>query len=394
MANKKFKLAPLRYDKKLFILFALAFAVIGTVTLLLTTAATSDYSVEPETSTISGDASTAADASASGSSYVQFNQSSGTWTWPATLANTGPAPGTTFSNMTPRNFTSADSGQTFENFQMNVGNGQEIYITGDNITFKNCKIIYTGTTHSANGFVFVGLGYDASVKPRNIVFDHCLIDAGMRHEYNILTYNSLFTIQYSQIRGGSHNINSHGDTVANTTINIYRNYIYDYHINPYAPGYDYNNHATWGHANGVYFTGNNGTVIIEDNTIIGNRWQQCTSGWSAGPGPGCVEIDGTSAVTVYAGEDPNPDKNYIVRHNQISGAGYLSVRFYGETPGIQSVQILNNVLTAQAGWPKHTIDGQTYYFDGNSGTKTISGNSWGTDTVCFSSPSSCQGSPN
>lgn len=316
------------------------------------------------------------------------------WTWPATLSNTGPASGTVFTTMAPREFTTADNGKTFENIQINVGDGQEFYITGSNITFKNCKIIYTGSTHSPNGFLFIGKSWISSIRPKNIVFDHCIIDSGNRHEYGLTANHGQFTIQYSQIRGASHNIESTGDLDPGTTTTIYRNYIYDYSNNPFSTSYDVNNSATWGHPNGIYFTGNNGTVIIEENTIIANRWQQCTSGWSNGPGAGCFEIGGTGAVTVYADENPNPDRIYIVKHNQISGAGYFPIRFYSGGTTIDSVSIINNVLTAQAGWNKSSIEGSLYVFSGSIGSITKSGNSWGSDTVCFVNPSSCKDSPN
>lgn len=380
-------------------LLIVLFAAAGTASLLITRASTPmNNSIEPENGKLVGAVTAYTDINASENGYVTFNgtvpQQPPDWTWPATLSNTGPAPGTKFVTMAPREFGPSDSNKTFDGVQINVGQGQEVSITGSNITFKNCKIMYTGTVHSPNGFLFIGKSYDKTVRPKNILFDHCIIDAGDRHEYNVRAYYGQFDIQYSQLRGGSHNIDSGGDLDAGTTINIYRNYIYDYSNNPYALGYDFNNRLTWGHAAGIYFTGNNGTVNIEDNTIIGNRWQQCNSGWSNGPGPGCYEIDGTGSVVVYAGEDSNPDKSYIVKHNQISGGSYAPIRFYGESPGIQSIQILNNTYTAQSGWPTFSIEGGIYTFDGSASNHTLSGNSWGLDTVCSKTASSCKGSPN
>ncbi len=314
--------------------------------------------------------------------------SSSGWTWPATLQNTGPASGTVFTSLTPREFSSSDNGKVFDGVQINVGNGQEFFITGSNITFKNCKIVYTGSTHSPNGFIYIGKSWDKSIRPKNIVFDHCIIDGGNRHEYGLTARYGQFTLQYSQVRGASHNVESGGDLDAGTTTTIYRNYIYDYDDTPFA------NPPHLGHANGIYFTGNNGTVVIEENTVIGNRYELCSAGWSNGPGAGCYEFGGTGVVTVYADEDSNPDKAYIVKHNKLSGAGYYPVRFYGQSSGIQSVSIVNNVFTSQAGWPKSSIDGALYVIDGGVQSVTKSGNSWGSDTVCYSSPSQCAGSPN
>lgn len=310
------------------------------------------------------------------------------WSWPATLSNTGPAAGTSFSYMAPREFDASDNGKTFNGVQINVGNGQEIYITGSNITFKNCKIIYTGSNHLPNGFLFIGKSWLPNIRPKNILFDHCIIDSGDRHEYGLTVRHGQFSIQYSQVRGASHNIEVAGDLDAGTAINIYRNYIYDYNDDPYASP------AHVGHANGIYFTGNNGTANIEENTVIGNRWEQCAAGWAKGPGAGCYELYGTSAVTVYADEDANPDKVYIVKHNLISGGGYYAVRFYSGSASIQSISITQNVFTAQAGWPQSTDGGGLYVINGSIGSLVKSGNSWGSDTTCFVNPGSCAGSPN
>jgi hypothetical protein len=363
------------------------FTLVGSLVLILTHAATTANSLEPEDGTLSGAVSLTS-AAASSNGYVKFNAAgSSTWTWPATLQNTGPAAGTTFTTMAQRDFTTADNGKTFDGIQINATDPRGIYITGSNITFKNCKIMYTGTSTSENGFLFVG----DSTSPKNITFDHCIIDDGNRFEYNIRSFYAQFNIQYSQIRGGSHNIDAAGDKTAGTTINIYRNYIYDYDDKPYdsSPRYQ-------GHAANVYFAGNNGVVNIEENTIIGNRWEACTSGgFSNGPGAGCRDnssnppFNGTGSVVVYADEDSNPDKTYIVKHNQISGSSYAPIRFYSGGATIQNLQITNNVYTAQSGYPTFSIEGQIYVFSGTIGSRTVTGNTWGSDTTCYASPSSC-----
>lgn len=347
---------------------------------------TTDTSSSSGSSGSTGSASGTPGTGSSGSSGGSSGSVAG-WTWPATLQNTGPASGTSFTSLSPREFGTSDNGKTFENVEILVGNGQEFYITGNNITFKNCRIVYTGNAHSTNGFIYIGKAWDSSIRPKNITFDHCYIDGGNRHEYGLTARHGQFTLQYSQVRGASHVVESAGDLDAGTTTTIYRNYIYDYDDTPYASP------PHLGHANGIYFTGNNGIVNIEENTIIANRWELCNSGWSNGPGAGCYEFGGTGAITVYADEDSNPDKVYIVKRNQISGGGYYPVRFYGQTSGIQSITFTDNVFTAQAGWPKSSIDGNLYVFSGTIGSTTRTGNSWGSDTTCYSSPSSCAGTP-
>lgn len=372
--------------------FIAVFAIIGVAILAISKAATFSISIEPEDSS-----STLAytDSTASGGKAIKFGTAttSTTWTWPATLQNTGPAAGTTFTTMAQRDFTTADNDKTFDGIQINATDPRGIYITASNITFKNCKIMYTATATSENGFIYIG---DGSTAPKNVNFDHCIIDDGNRFEYNIRARYGQFNIQYSQVRGGSHNIDAFGDTTAGGTINIYRNYLYDYDDKPFDSSARYG-----GHAAVVYFSSNNGTVNIEDNTIIGNRWEACTSGgFSNGPGAGCRDnsssppFNGTGSVVVYADEDSYPDKNYIVKHNQISGSSYYPVRFYGGSSGISSIQILNNVYTAQSGYPKSSLEGGIYAFDSGASNRTISGNSWGSDTTCYSSPSSCPGNPN
>lgn len=379
-------------------LIVATFALIGGVIVLATHAATSTASFEAENGSRSTNASLFTSSDASGlvsNNYVRFTPAatSETWTWPATLQNTGPAAGTTFTTMAQRDFTTADNGKTFDGIQINATDPRGIYITASNITFKNCKIMYTGTSTSANGFLFIGSG---STAPKNVNFDHCIIDDGNRFEYNIRARYGQFNIQYSQVRGGSHNIDAFGDIDAGGTINIYRSYLYDYDDKPFDTSARYE-----GHAAVIYFSSNNGTVNIEDNTIIGNRWEACTSGgFSNGPGAGCRDnsssppFNGTGSVVVYADEDSYPDKNYIVKHNQISGSSYYPMRFYGGSSGIQSIQVLNNVYTGQSGYPKFSLEGNIYAFDSGATNRTISGNSWGTDTTCYSSPSSCPGNPN
>ncbi len=382
-----------------FLLIIAVFAVIGSAILFTSHAATFSIPLEPELGTFSGNVTPGHDDGASGSNnnYISFGNgtTSTTWTWPATLQNTGPSAGTTFTTMAQRDFTSADNGKTFDGIQINATDPRGIYITASNITFKNCKIMYTATATSNNGFIYIGDGSTTNA-PKNVNFDHCIIDDGNRFEYNIRARYGQFNIQYSQVRGGSHNIDAFGDVDAGGTINIYRNYIYDYDDKPY--------HSTdryGGHAAVVYFSSNNGTVNIEDNTIIGNRWEACTSGgFSNGPGAGCRDnsssppFNGTGSVVVYADEDSYPDKTYVVKHNQISGSSYYPVRFYGGSSGIQSVQILNNVYTAQSGYPKFSLEGNIYTLDSGVKSRTISGNSWGTDTTCYATPSACPGNPN
>lgn len=375
------------------------FGLFGLAFLIVSHAETRFLGVEVEQGVLSGSscAVNINDSNASGGQAVKFcDTAQNTWIWPTTLQNTGPPPGTSFTTMAQRDFTPADNGKTFDGIQINATDPRGIYVTASNITFKNCKIIYTGTATSPNGFLFLGNPSDKSVRPKNITFDHCIIDDGNRFEYNVRAYYSQFNIMYSQIRGGSHNIDSGGDLNQGSTINIYRNYIYDYDDKPFDSTARYQ-----GHAANVYFTGNNGVVNIEENTIIGNRWEACTSGgFSNGPGPGCRDnssnppFNGTGSIAVYADEDSNPDKKYIVKHNQISGSSYYPIRFYGSSVGIESITIVDNIYTAQSGYSTFSIGGQIYAFDEGATNRVISGNSWGKDTICFSNPSSCEGKPN
>lgn len=377
-------------------LLIFVFVLIGVLIIVLSHAATPTASIEPENGTKSPNATAVTgDATASNTSYVKFDAANtgGAWTWPTTLANTGPAQGTTFTTMAQRDFTTADSGtagspKVFDGIQINATNPVGVTVTASNIIFKNCKIIYTGTATSQNGFLYIG---NQSTRPSNVVFDHCIIDDGNRFEYNVRAYYGQFAINYSQVRGGSHNIDSGGDLTAGTTISIYRSYIYDYDDKPYDTSAQYG-----GHAANIYFTGNNGTVNIEDNTIIGNRWEACTSGgFSNGPGVGCRDnssspaFNGTGSVVVYADEDSNPDKTYVVKHNQISGSSYAPIRFYSGGASIQNLQITNNVYTAQSGYPTFSLEGQIYVFSGTITSRTVTGNTWGSDTTCFAKPTSC-----
>jgi hypothetical protein len=59
-------------SRRTVLLFAVSFAVIGVITLVISKAATSNYSIEPETSNVSVGAVTGTDSAASGGSYVTF----------------------------------------------------------------------------------------------------------------------------------------------------------------------------------------------------------------------------------------------------------------------------------------------------------------------------------
>lgn len=385
-----------KYNYKQLSLFAVLFAVIGTTVIMMSQAASPQPASQPVGTKDSQFGYKATPSTPLPPITTATVSPAGAWTWPATLENTGPAAGTVFTSMPQRDFTAADNGKTFDGIQINATNPRGIYVTASDITFKNCKIVYTGTATSENGFLFLGNPSDKSVRPKNITFDHCIIDDGNRFEYNVRAYYAQYNIQYSQVRGGSHNIDSGGSLDAGSVISLLRNYIYDYDDKPFHSATRYE-----GHAANIYFTGNNGTVNIEENTIIGNRYEACTAGgFSNGPGPGCRDnsslpaFNGTGSVVVYADEDSNPDKSYVIKHNQISGSSYYPMRFYGGAPGIQSIQIVDNVYTAQSKYPKFSIEGSIYAFDAGAKNRTISGNMWGTDTECYKNPNSCPGKPN
>lgn len=172
--------------------------VIGVMTIALSGASTPTASVEPEGGVKANNIKTlhSNNASGTGDNVIQFGDKvDGEWSWPATLSNTGPAPGTVFTSLAPREFGVADSGKVFDGVQINIGNGQEdvFKITGSNITFKNCKIVFTGNVENNKWFFFVG-NPGAGIRPKNILFDHCIIDSKGYHEYGIHARNAQFSI--------------------------------------------------------------------------------------------------------------------------------------------------------------------------------------------------------
>ena len=102
--------------------------VIGVMTIALSGASTPTASVEPESGVKANSIKTlhSNNASGTGDNVIQFgDQVDSEWSWPATVFNAGPAPGTVFTSLAPREFGVADSGKVFDGVQIDIGNGQE-----------------------------------------------------------------------------------------------------------------------------------------------------------------------------------------------------------------------------------------------------------------------------
>ncbi|TAH34231.1 hypothetical protein EYC59_03010 [Candidatus Saccharibacteria bacterium] len=119
------------------------FAVVGTVLLVGSHAATPTASFEPEAGTRSGNASIVSDSGASGSSAVKFSATSGgTSTCPYRFPTPScvglPAGWTSTATYTSDRIISADNA-VVENITMD---GAVLYITGDNVTVRKVKFTH------------------------------------------------------------------------------------------------------------------------------------------------------------------------------------------------------------------------------------------------------------
>jgi hypothetical protein len=189
------KLIHLKKNKLQLLIFASIFAIIGTITLVLIRAATSNYYIEPETSTLSGNASAVTDSNASGGSAVRFSQASGGFqanciSVPSSCGypdatNTGVPAGTTLTNS--GSITVTQNGAIIEN--KNIVNNGQIIVRANNVTIKNVKI---------SGCTYYPIDYDGG-------FTGLVVQDSEIHSTCSITTACMSFVNYTAIR-----INCHG----------------------------------------------------------------------------------------------------------------------------------------------------------------------------------------
>jgi chitodextrinase len=213
-------------------------------------------------------------------------------------------------------------GTVIQNVVINTSSG--ITVSANNVTFRNCKILYTGTA-TLNAIV------EANA-PTGTVFDHCEI-AGKQLAKDGIHGGDNFTVTGCNIHDVGNGVE------AGSAFTVKESYIWNI-VSP--AGFDW-------HADGIQGWDGASNMTIDHNTVL----------MPAGE-------DGT---VNFVG--PTAQSNNLVQHNLLAGGGYtVSV---GGASGNTNVRILNNHLSTRY-FPKVGSYDIYYYGDGETTGETVSGN--------------------
>jgi chitodextrinase len=185
-------------------------------------------------------------------------------------------------------------GQVIQNVVINTSSG--LTVTANNVTFRNCKIIYSGSGRFDTGLI--------EANPvTGLVVDHCEID-GKGVVKDGIHGGDNFTVSGCNIHGVGNGVE------AGSAFTVKESYIWDI----YTPqGYDW-------HADGVQGWDGASNMVVDHNTIL-----MPTSNFVSG----VVDFVGTT-----------PQSNNLVQHNLLAGGGYTV--YVGSTTSNSNVRVLNN----------------------------------------------------
>jgi Right handed beta helix region len=218
--------------------------------------------------------------------------------------------------------TFSTAGAVIQNVIINTPTGIEV--TANNVTFHNCKILYTGT-RTINAIV------EANA-PTGTVFDHCEI-AGKQLAKDGIHGGDNFTVTGCNIHDVGNGVE------AGSSFTVRESYIWNI-VSPAG--------LNW-HADGIQGWDGASNMVIDHNTVL----------MPAGE-------DGT---VNFVG--PTAQGNNLVQHNLLAGGGYtISV---GSPAGNTNVRIINNHLSTRY-FPKVGSYNIYYYGDGEAPGETVSGN--------------------
>jgi hypothetical protein len=325
--------------------FAVGAATLGVAIILVTLAAGAAALLEPENGALTGGAKVVNNSGASGGKAVQFNPNPTPTPTPTPTTTPTPTPTPSPSSACPAyprfpdasctgptgtltNYTGSltfnTPGQIIQNVIINTSDG--VTVTANNVTFRNCKIIYTGTTRDDWGLV--------EANPvTGTVFDHCELD-GKGITKDGIHGGDNFTVTGCNIHGFGNGVE------AGSAFTVKESYIW----NIFTPnGYDW-------HADGVQGWDGASNMVIDHNTIL-----MPTANFVSG----VVDFVGTT-----------PQSNNLVQHNLLAGGGYTV--YVGSSTSNTNVKVINNHYSTRY-FPKvGTYD--IYYYGGPAPGGVVSGN--------------------
>lgn len=254
------------------------FGGLGTTLLLTSHAATPVANLEAENGTVSSAASNVADTTASAGHAVKFGSSGtgGTVAKPS-ATNTGYPAGQTFTNYTGSNENNT-SNVTYSGVNFGSPGSPGWYtFTGDNVTFKNCKI-----------------ASDIWIEGDNVTIDHCDINGGIS-----INNSNTVTMTYNNL----HNWEDGLHITADPTVVKNITFSYNYMHNPTV--------TCDSHADGTQTIGVDGFLSNYNNIDLG-------------PQPaGCGTDPLNSTFQINTDFNGVVNKNLTIDHNWLNGGGYI-----------------------------------------------------------------------
>jgi Right handed beta helix region len=213
----------------------------------------------------------------------------------------------------------SDDGQLIENVEIHVNRG--IQIDGDNVTFRNVKIVWDGA-----------LGEDIITNDgSNTTFENCMIDGRGSAERAVTGDGHGSTVRNCEIFGVGNAIEIEAPAL------VEENYIHDIRA---AGGTDW-------HADGVQLPDGAANVTVRHNTII-------------------LTGEETGAIFIM-GEADNRSENVLITQNLVAGGSYTMY-----TEGGPGYRVIDNHMSTQI-FPKVGYY-NIWYFDLPQGGEERRGN--------------------
>ncbi len=281
--------------------FIAAFAAIGVVTLVLTSAAPSlnGKSIEAESHSSQSNTTTVTDATASNNSYVQFDTTAGGGGVPAACASGGTYlwsnleicgwPGPTNTGVPAGTTLTAYTGPTTITTNGTVIDGKTINgnltVNAQNVTIRNSLINYSGSGGGGSGAIKILSGATA-------VVDHVEVNGNSSVHSCVWHEGSSVTITYVKchdIEDGIFSWAATGNANSGNNLTLENSYIYN--LNATESNGHWDGYQTEGAAN----------IVLRHNTFR-------------------TLTEGTSAIALW--NDQKTTDNVLVENNLIKGGGF------------------------------------------------------------------------
>jgi Right handed beta helix region len=219
--------------------------------------------------------------------------------------------------------TISQRGQVIQDVEIRT---DQIQVNADNVTFRNCRIIYTGGLDASPTLVEAN-------SHTGLLFDHCEID-GKDKTARGIHGGDFFTVRNCNIHDTGNGVE------ADANFTVAESYIW----NIYTP-----NGQDW-HSDGVQGWGDAKNVTVDHNTIL-----------LTGGETGAVNMVGT-------GDPTYTESNILVQHNLLAGGGYT---IYLGASTNTNVRVVNNHLSTRYS-PK--VGGYNIWYPDFMGTIVRTGN--------------------